>query len=106
MNKVSFYLKTQLPFMMPCYHQNGRKQWFLRTVGTSNRYNVCYVILLTQLILSITRGYAIGEFAYFIIHIRCVISSHILHKQDSIMQNFGCFMRQRIIFLCLHVWFD
>ena len=66
MNKVSFYLKTQLPFMMPCYHRNGRKQWFLRNVGTSNRYNVCYVILLTQLILSVTRGYAIGEFAYFI----------------------------------------
>ena len=109
MNKVSFYLKTQLPFMMQCYHRNGRKQWFLRNVGTSNRCNVCYVILLTQLILSITRGYAIGEFAYFIIHIRCVISSHIFHKQESIMQNFGCFIRNKtgkIIFLCLDVWID
>ena len=45
------------------------------------------------MISSITRGYAIGEFAYFIIHIRCVISSHIFHKQESIMQNFGCFIR-------------
>ena len=99
MNKVSFYLKTQLPFMMQCYHRNGRKQWFLRNVGTSNRCNVCYVILLTQLILSITRGYAIGEFAYCIIHIRCVISSHIFHKQESIMQNFGCFYKNgKIIF--------
>ena len=85
--------------MMQCYHRNGRKQWFLSNVGTSSRYNVCYVILLTQLILSITRGYAIGEFAYFIIHIRCVISSHIFHKQESIMQNFGCFIRKNYIFV-------
>ena len=87
-NKLLFYLKIQLLFVLRCYQRFERKQWFLRNIGTFNRYNVCYVSLLTQLVLSITRGYAIGELAYFIIHIRCVISSHIFHKENVLCKTF------------------
>ena len=86
-NKLLFYLQIQLLFVLQCYQRFERKQWYLRNLGTSNRYNVCYVSLLMQLVLSITRGYAIGELAYFIIHVRCVISSHLFHKEEYIMQN-------------------
>ena len=90
-NKLLFYLKVQLLFVLRCYQRFERKQWFLRNIGTFNRYHVCYVSLLTQLVLSITRGYAIGELAYFIIHIRCVISSHIFHKENVLCKTFDSF---------------
>ena len=87
-NKLLFYLKIQLLFVLRCYQRFERKQWFPHNIGTFNGYNVCYVSLLTQLVLSITRDYAIGELAYFIIHIRCVISSHIFHKENVLCKNF------------------